>query len=82
MKEKYYEKIITWDQKPDYFGMFCCLAFIGMGIAMCFLALYEYGVPVRWWILLGIFILMTLFGLSKIGETLPQGRKVRYIQVK
>lgn len=82
MKKDYYEKIVTWKQKPDYFGIICCCAFINLGFLMSCLGLYNYKVPVTWWFLQWIFISMFLFGIKKLKGAFPKGREVRYKKIK
>lgn len=81
MKKNYYEKIVTWEKKPDYLGILGCFAFMTVGLWMCFMVLYSYGVPVQWWVFLGIFVAMFLFGMKNLDENFPRGREVRYKKI-
>lgn len=81
MKKIYYKKIVTWKQKPDYFGILCCFSFMGTALFMYSLILYNYEMPPAGWILLALFTLMFLYGAGKIRGTLPYGRKVSYQKI-
>ena len=80
-KKEHYKKVITWKQKPDYFGILCCISFTLVGFAMCGALLYYHEVPPNCCLLVAVFLSMAIFGLKKLEGTLPKGRKIRYVKV-
>lgn len=80
-KKEHYKKVITWKQKPDYFGIVCCVLFTLVGLLLCLAMLWHYEVKPECSVMIFIFGSMTVFGLKKLGGTLPKGKKIRYIKI-
>lgn len=79
---KYYEKIITWKEKPQYGGIFVfSIVFIGI-ILTIILLIYEKGWKIFGYSLLYLFLFVVLiFSIYIVIILMGEGKKVKFKRI-